>query len=43
MPIRQTFFFLFLFPVILFSTEGPLPAEIEGETEGLEKGPSGKR
>ena len=34
MPIRQTFFFLFLFPVILFSTEGPLPAEIEGETEG---------
>ena len=34
MPIRQTFFFLFLFPVILFATEGPLPTEIEGETEG---------
>jgi undecaprenyl-diphosphatase len=33
MPIRQTFFFLFLFPSILLSTEEPLFSEIERETE----------
>ena len=35
MLIRQTFFFLFLFPLILFSTEEPLPLEIEGDAESV--------
>ncbi|HAD21011.1 MAG TPA: undecaprenyl-diphosphate phosphatase [Opitutae bacterium] len=33
MPIRQTFFFLILFPSILLSTEEPLFSEIEREPE----------
>jgi len=33
MPIRQTFFFLFLFPTILLSTEEPLSSQIKRETE----------
>ncbi len=35
MPIRQTFFFLFLFPAILLSTEEPLSSEMERETESM--------
>lgn len=35
MCIRQTFFFLFLLPGILFPNEESLPKEIEGERDGV--------